>query len=76
MSHSVSLSGFMARRVLRGMVTPFQKDTPQSMSADKLTRRAFDLMSRNCVAALVKGTTIGCVLRLVAKHQVNAEYGI
>ena len=34
------------------------------------------LMARPGVAALVNGTTITCVLRLVAKHQDSAEYDI
>ena len=32
------------------------------------------LMSRHYVAALTNGTTIGCALRLVAKHQGSAEH--
>ena len=37
---SVSLSAFLARRVLQGMVVPFPKDATQTRGADKLTRRA------------------------------------
>ena len=34
---SVSLSAFLARRVLQGMVVPFPKDATQTRDVDKLT---------------------------------------
>ena len=55
---SVSLSAFLARRVLQAMVVPFPKDATQTRDADKLTRRALPWRPADSVAALIKGTTI------------------
>ena len=52
---SVSLSAFLARRVLQGMVVPFPKDATQIRDADKLTRRALPWRPADSVAALAKG---------------------
>ena len=70
---SVSLSAFLARRVLQGMVVPFPKDATQTRDADKLTRRALPWRPADSVAALVKGTTIDGALRLAAKRHESAE---
>ena len=39
-------AGFLARRVLQGMVVSFPKDATQTRGADKLTRRAASMASR------------------------------
>ena len=70
---SVSLSAFLARRVLQGMVVPFPKDATQTRGADKLTRRALPWRPADSVAALIKGTTIDGALRLAAKRHESAE---
>ena len=70
---SVSLSAFLARRVLQGMVVPFPKDATQIRDADKLTRRALPWRPADSAAALIKGTTINGALRLAAKRHESAE---
>ena len=70
---SVSLSAFLARRVLQGMVCSLSKGRNATRGADKLTRRALPWRPADSVAALIKGTTIDGALRLAAKRHESAE---
>ena len=70
---SVSLSAFLARRVLQGMVVPFPKDVTQTGGADKLTPGRFDGVPQTSVTALFKGTTIDGAQRLAAKRHASDE---
>ena len=70
---SVSLSAFLARRVLQEMVVSFPKDATQTRGTDKLTRKALPWRPADSVAAIVKGTTIDGALRLAAKRHESAE---
>jgi hypothetical protein len=73
---SVSLSAFMARHASLGMAVPLSKRRNNAMGAEKLTRRAFTGCPATVLQHLTRETAIACVLRLVAKHPVNAEPAI
>jgi len=73
MTVSVCLSTFTARRASQGMAMPLSRGATQSVSVDKLTRRA----SLWCPATALQHSTrewaIAFALRLAAEHHRDAE---
>jgi len=70
---SVSFSAFMARHASLAMAFPLSKRRNNAMGAEKLTRRALTECPATVLQHLTREAAIACVLRLVAKHSVNAE---
>ena len=57
------------------MAISLAKRRNAAMGAEKTTRRAFTGCPATLLQHLTRETAIACVLRLVAKQPVDAEYG-
>jgi hypothetical protein len=73
MMDSVGCSAFVARHASRGMVSSLSKRRNNAMGAEKPTRRALTGCPAPALQPLTREWAIAGVLRLVAKHPVNAE---